>query len=242
VNATDVLLEVDGLSVNYRSVPALRDVSMSVRRGEVVAVVGPNGAGKSTLLDAVMRLVGYAAGDIRLGGRSLATMQTEDVARSGVALVPEGRQIFADLSVDENLRLGLVARRRKAGLAEMLDHIYTLFPIVHEFRDRASGLLSGGQQQQLAIARALVADPDLLLLDEPSLGLAPTIIDAVFTSLDAVRGQGRTIVLVEQRAQRAIAFADRTYVLADGAIRDELLPADAADTVRLRSAYFGVGA
>jgi branched-chain amino acid transport system ATP-binding protein len=236
------LLELDGLEVRYGAVPALRDVTLSVQRGEAVGIVGPNGAGKSTMLAAIMRMVGWSAGDVRFLGASLAKRSSDQVARMGIALVPEGRQIFADLTVDENLRLGMVARRSREGLSADLANVFDLFPVVAEFRDRAAGLLSGGQQQQLAIARALLADPDLLLLDEPSLGLAPTVIDAVFSSLDAIRRAGRTIVIVEQRAQRTIAFADRTYVLADGRLRAELGQHDAGNGELLRAAYFGAGA
>jgi branched-chain amino acid transport system ATP-binding protein len=236
------LLELDGLHVRYGAVPALRDVSFSVHRGEVVGVVGPNGAGKSTMLAAIMRMVSWSGGDVRFNGTSLATRSSDQVARSGIALVPEGRQIFADLTVDENLRLGMVARRSRDGLPADLANVFELFPVVAEYRDRAAGLLSGGQQQQLAIARALLADPDVLLLDEPSLGLAPTVIDAVFSSLDTIRRAGGTIVIVEQRAQRTIAFADRTYVLADGRVRAELGQSDADNSELLRAAYFGAGA
>jgi branched-chain amino acid transport system ATP-binding protein len=236
------LLELDALNVRYGAVPALRDVTFSVQRGEVVGVVGPNGAGKSTMLAAIMRMVGWSGGDVRFAGASLAKRSSDQVARMGIALVPEGRQIFADLTVDENLRLGMVARRSRDGLSGDLANVFELFPVVAEYRARAAGLLSGGQQQQLAIARALLADPDLLLLDEPSLGLAPTVIDAVFSSLDTIRRAGRTIVIVEQRAQRTIAFADRTYVLADGRVRAELGQDDGGNGELLRAAYFGAAA
>ena len=233
------LLELSNLYVGYGAVPALLDVSFAVRAGEVVGVVGPNGAGKSTLLAAIMRMVGWRHGDVRFRGQSLAKRSSDEVARMGIALVPEGRQIFADLTVDENLRLGMVARRSRDGISGDLAGVIELFPVVGQFRDRAAGLLSGGQQQQLAIARALLADPELLVLDEPSLGLAPALIDALFSSLDAIRAAGRTIVIVEQRAQRAIAFADRTYVLAGGRIRAEVGPDDAHNGELLRAAYFG---
>ncbi len=239
VQATRPILEIDCLSVRYGSVPAVRELSLTVAAGEVVAIVGPNGAGKTTVLSAVMRMVAWSAGDVRLDGESLRKRSSDEVARRGIALVPEGRQIFADLTVHENLRLGMVARRSRTGAAEALDAVFEQFPIVKTFLDRPAGLLSGGQQQQLAIARAIVAEPDVLLLDEPSLGLAPTVIDTVFAALAAIRESGRTIVLVEQRAQRAIAFADRTYVLADGVVRDRLVAADATDAERLRAAYFG---
>lgn len=233
------LLELSGLHVRYGAVPALHDVTFEVNAGEVVGVVGPNGAGKSTMLSAVMRMVGWSRGDVRFRGTSLAQRSSDQVARLGIALVPEGRQIFADLTVDENLRLGMVARRSREGASDDLDSVLETFPMIGGYRDRPAGLLSGGQQQQLAIARALLADPDLLLLDEPSLGLAPAVIDAVFSSLDGIRRSGRTIVIVEQRAQRTIAFADRTYVLAGGRIRAELGPDNAGNTELLRASYFG---
>jgi branched-chain amino acid transport system ATP-binding protein len=163
----------------------------------------------------------------------------ERVVRDGVALVPEGRRIFAELTVEENLRLGLSGRRTRAGAEKAVEDVFELFPIVQEARRRQAGLLSGGQQQQLAIARALVAEPSVLLLDEPSLGLAPTVVDRVFEALHAIRERGVTILLVEQRAQRTVAFADRTYVLANGENRMTLTPEDAHDTDRLVAAYFG---
>ncbi|MEP7115145.1 MAG: ABC transporter ATP-binding protein, partial [Ilumatobacteraceae bacterium] len=236
------LLELNGLHVRYGAVPALHDVSLTVRSGEVVGIVGPNGAGKSTMLSAIMRMEGWASGDVAFRGQSLAKRSSDQVARLGIALVPEGRQIFANLTVDENLRLGMVARRTRVGASDDLANVFDLFPVVGEFLHRPAGLLSGGQQQQLAIARALLADPDLLLLDEPSLGLAPTVIDAVFSSLDTIRRAGRTIMIVEQRARRTIGFADRTYVLADGRIRSELDRKDADNNELLRAAYFGAGA
>lgn len=235
------LLRVSDLTVRYGRVAALRDITFDVNQGEAVAIVGPNGAGKSTLLAAIMRMVGWSSGDVSWQGKSLANRRSDQVARGGIALVPEGRQIFANLTVNENLRLGLVARPDRSTAAAAFDEVHRLFPIVKEFSERPAGLLSGGQQQQLAVARALVADPQLLLLDEPSLGLAPTVIDAVFEALDVVRASGRTILLVEQRAQRAIKFADRTLVLAGGRVRSTIGPEDAANAELLRSAYFGAG-
>lgn len=232
-------LELDGLHVRYGSVPALHGISIGVSGGEVVGIVDPNGAGKTTLLSAIMGMVSWSGGDIRFRGRSLTRCTPDQVARQGIALVPEGRQIFGDLTVDENLRLGMVARRGRDGVHADLEVVFGLFPIVHEYRHRTAGLLSGGQQQQLAIARALIASPDVLLLDEPSLGLAPAMIDIVFASLDVIRHSGRSIVIVEQRAQRTIAFADRTFVLAGGRIRAELGSTDAGHADLLRTSYFG---
>jgi branched-chain amino acid transport system ATP-binding protein len=236
---SEAMLEVRDLEIRYGAVPAVRKVSFDVGRGEVVGLVGPNGAGKSSTLLAIMGMVAPHRGDIQLAGRSLVGLRTEAIVRNGVALVPEGRQIFPELSVEENLRLGLIGRRSRDGAAEDLEQVARLFPVVREARERPAGVLSGGQQQQLAIARALVARPDVLLLDEPSLGLAPRVVDDVFAALGKIRERGVTILLVEQRAQFAVGFADRTHVLANGELRLTLTPADAGDTDRMAAAYFG---
>ena len=232
------MLDVSGLHVAYGGVDALRDVSLEVEKGEIVGLIGPNGAGKSTLLHTIMGLVPARDGEVRLSGRPLLGLPPERVARSGVALVPEGRRVFPELTVEENLRLGLAGRRSRDGADEDVEAVYELFPIVREFRRRSAGLLSGGQQQQLVIGRALVARPDLLLLDEPSLGLAPKVVDVVFDALAEVRRRGVTVLLVEQRGQRTVAFADRTYLISNGEIRLTLGPADAGDTDRMIAAYF----
>jgi branched-chain amino acid transport system ATP-binding protein len=212
-------------------------LSLSVGPGEIVGLIGPNGAGKSTTLHAIMGLVGTRGGDVTLGDRSLRGRSPEAIARAGVALVPEGRRLFAELTVEENLRLGLAARSGANGVEEDMAAVFELFPIVEEFRNRHAGALSGGQQQQLAIARALVARPFILLLDEPSLGLAPTIVDLVFSTLRVISERGIGVLLVEQRAQRTVALADRTHVLANGELRLTLTPDDAADTDRMVAAY-----
>lgn len=231
------MLSITGLDVAYGGIAAVRDLSFDVGRGEIVGLIGPNGAGKSTTLNAIMGLVKPRHGDIRLAGTSVVGRKPEDVARSGIALVPEGRRIFADLTVEENLRLGYAARRGSESTEADTEAVFELFPIVKEFRSRHAGALSGGQQQQLAIARALVARPDVLLLDEPSLGLSPTIVDVVFDALARVRERGITVLLVEQRAQRTVALADRTYVIANGELRLTLTPADANDTAKMVAAY-----
>ena len=230
-------LVIEDLEVRYGPVRAVRGLSLEVAPGEIVGLIGPNGAGKSSTLHAIMGAATVAAGDVRLGGTSLLGRRSEDVARSGIALVPEGRRIFGELSVEENLKLGLAARRSRRDLAATLERVYALFPVVHQFRRRNAGALSGGQQQQLAIARGLVAEPDVLLLDEPSLGLAPRIVDVVFDALAAIRESGLAVLLVEQRAQRTVALADRSYVLANGELRLTLSPEDANDTDRLVAAY-----
>jgi branched-chain amino acid transport system ATP-binding protein len=230
-------LEVRDLEVAYGGVPAVRGISFSVTPGEIVGLIGPNGAGKSTTLHAIMGAV-PARGEITLGGRSLRGRSPEAVARSGVALVPEGRRLFAELTVAENLRLGLAARASSEGVDDDMAEVLELFPVCAEFRDRHAGALSGGQQQQLAIARALVAKPSVLMLDEPSLGLAPTVVDLVFSTLQTVAERGIGVLLVEQRAQRTVALATRTHVVANGELRLTLTPEDAADTDRMVAAYF----
>jgi branched-chain amino acid transport system ATP-binding protein len=232
-------LELRDLEVRYGSVPAVRHLTLEVGEGEIVGLIGPNGAGKSTTLHAIMNLVPAYAGDILLRGSSIRKRTPESVAREGIALVPEGRRIYAHLTVEENLRLGLAGRRSRDETDEDLGWVRDLFPIVAEMRGRQAGSLSGGQQQQLAIARALVARPDVLLLDEPSLGLAPQVVDLVFDALGTIRERGVTVLLVEQRAQRTVAFADRTYVLANGELVTTFLPKDANDTERMVEAYFG---
>jgi branched-chain amino acid transport system ATP-binding protein len=233
-----VTLVVERLDVRHGAVHAVRGVSFAVAPGEIVGLIGPNGAGKSSTLHAIMGAVPVAGGDVRLNGTSLRGRRPEDVARRGLALVPEGRRIFAELTVEENLRLGLAGRRSRGDAEAAVRGVYELFPVVEQFRRRQAGALSGGQQQQLAIARALVAEPDVLLLDEPSLGLAPRVVGAVFEALADIRDRGLAVLLVEQRAQRTVAIADRTHILANGELRLTLGPEDAADTETMVAAYF----
>jgi branched-chain amino acid transport system ATP-binding protein len=230
-------LELSGVEVRYGSVSAVRGLSLHVDEGEIVGLIGPNGAGKSTTLHTIMGLVRAYDGALALRGVSIRGRSPEAVARSGIALVPEGRRIYPNLTVAENLRLGLAGRRSREGTDADVAWVHELFPIVGEFSRRQAGTLSGGQQQQLAIARALVARPDVLLLDEPSLGLAPQVVDTVFQALAVIRERGVTILLVEQRALHAVALADRTHVLAGGELRMTLTPADAANPDKIVQAY-----
>jgi branched-chain amino acid transport system ATP-binding protein len=230
-------LELEAVQVAYGGVPAVRGVDLTVGHAEIVGLVGPNGAGKSSTLHAIVGAERLAGGDVRLRGRSLRGLRPEQVARLGVALVPEGRHIYASLTVAENLRLGFAGRRSRDGVADDVAWVHELFPVTREFASRSAGALSGGQQHQLAIARALVARPDVLLLDEPSLGLAPTVVERLFATLAEIRDRGVSILLVEQRAQLTIAFADRTHVIANGKLRLTLGPQDAGDTERLTAAY-----
>jgi branched-chain amino acid transport system ATP-binding protein len=229
-------LEVRSLDVAYGGVSAVRGVSFTVDAGEIVGLIGPNGAGKSTTLHAITGLVPVDAGDVMLSGETVRGKAPERIASAGISLVPEGRRLYAELTVEENLRLGLAARR-EPGDEEALVDAFELFPALAESRRRAAGVLSGGQQQQLAIARALVSSPSVLMLDEPSLGLAPTVVDLVFSTLGQLKERGIGVLLVEQRAQRTVALADRTHVLANGELRLTLTPDDAADTDRMVAAY-----
>jgi branched-chain amino acid transport system ATP-binding protein len=231
---TAPVLELDALEVRHGAVHAVRGLSLTVDRGEIVGLIGPNGAGKSSTLHAVMGVVAVAGGDVRLHGRSLAGRSPEDVARAGVALVPEGRRIFAELTVEENLRLGTAARGSGG-----LERAYELFPVVAEFRKRPAGALSGGQQQQLAIARALVAQPEVLLLDEPSLGLAPRVVDVVFETLQQIRERGIAILLVEHDVSLVMRVCSSIYVLDFGELVFTGTPAEVAASDVVRAAYLG---
>lgn len=233
------VLTVNNLSVAYRGVSAVSGIDLHVDAGELVGVIGPNGAGKSSTMLALVGAVRSESDTLEFNGASIQKHSPEQVARQGFALVPEGHNVFRRLTVQENLRLGSTARADKAGLANDLAWVFSLFPILEEFAGRQAGLLSGGQQQQLAIGRALVARPKLLALDEPSLGLSPTAVDTVFASFDSIRERGTAVLLVEQRAQQTVAAADRTYVLSEGKISMTLSPKDAQDSTLLMKAYLG---
>ena len=234
------LLEVEMLSVAYGAVRAVRDVSLDIEEGEIVALLGPNGAGKTTTLMAIMGLTPISSGRVRFDGRDVTRRATERTVRSGMTLVPEGRRVFSNLTVDENLRLGAVGAHGRAAAPET--EIFSFFPVLAERRAQLAGTLSGGEQQQLAIARALRSSPTLLLLDEPSLGLAPQVVEAIFDLLVELRRRGTTILLVEQNVNLALEIADRAYVLRSGSLHlsgraTELLASSDVDR-----AYLGIGA
>ncbi|HZT15716.1 MAG TPA: ABC transporter ATP-binding protein [Gaiellaceae bacterium] len=234
------MLEINDLRVAYGRTPALKGVSLTVSRGEIVALVGPNGAGKTTMLAAIFGLVKPSAGAIRLEGKPLLGLSPERVVRLGLSLVPEGRHIFNSLTVAENLAMGATARRDRREVRVDTSRMLERFPILAQYRNSPAGRLSGGEQQQLAIARALLARPRLLLLDEPSLGLAPLVIDLVFDVLAELRESGVTILLVEQNAARAIELADRSYVLRTGEVALEGERAELSTTENLEAAYLGL--
>lgn len=235
---SEPLLVLEGLFVDYVGVPAVRDVTLGVGAGEVVGLVGANGAGKSTTLLSIMGVQRSASGDVRLDGRSIVGESPDVIARRGVGLVPEGRHIFPEFSVAENMKLGTLGRPEETSEVD-IEWVEGLFPVVTQFASRPAGALSGGQQQQVAIARALVGAPRVLLLDEPSLGLAPRLVESLFETISVVRDRGVAILLVEQRAQLTVSFADRTHVMRNGELVETLGPEDAGDIERMRHAYFG---
>ena len=211
------MMQIEDLHVSYSGIEALRGVSLNIEEGETVSLIGPNGAGKSTLLNTISGLVRPASGQITFGSKLLPPSKSWFSTAAGILQVPEGRQVFAEMSVLENLQLGVTAMHgRKA--THSLDSVFSIFPILKEREGQLAGSLSGGQQQMLAIARGLMGAPKLLLLDEPSLGLAPVIIGQVFSALNDLKKAGLTILLVEQNANQALAFSDRAYVLEQGRI------------------------
>ncbi len=234
------LLSVSGLVVRYGAIAAVRGVDLEVRQGEVVAIVGPNGAGKTSLLSAIAGIVRPASGTIAYAGKPLTRLLLENVVKEGIALVPEGRHIFASLTVHENLLLGATIRDDAQSVRSDIVRLFETFPILKERRRQPAGQLSGGEQQQLAIARALLSRPRLLMLDEPSLGLAPAIVDQVYALLSSIRDDGVTILLVEQNAERAFAIADRAYVMSGGAFGLGGTPAELAGNASFDAAYFGI--
>jgi branched-chain amino acid transport system ATP-binding protein len=233
------VLTVENLNVRYGGVAAVQGVSLEVSKGEVVGIVGPNGAGKTTTLSAILGLVTPSTGSIVFDGRSLIGKAPEDVAREGLALVPEGRRIFGTLTVGENLQLGSTVRSRNEDTKHDLERVLDRFPALKSSYSTAADRLSGGQQQQLAIARALLSRPRLLLLDEPSLGLAPQMIDEVFDILAELRESGSTLLLVEQNALRTVEFADRCYVLRTGTVTLSGTRAELLEQVDWANTYLG---
>jgi branched-chain amino acid transport system ATP-binding protein len=213
-------------------------VSITAEEGAIVAIVGSNGAGKSSLIRTIAGIETPRSGAIRYRGRDIAGLPSHAVCELGVGQVAEGRQVFPTLSVRENLEMGAMLARARARMRATLHEVFGLFPRLREREGQAAGTLSGGEQQMLAIGRCLMGQPELIMFDEPSLGLAPTVVDTVFEALAEIRAGGVTILLVEQRAQFAVGFADRTHVLANGELRLTLTPADAGDTERMAAAYF----
>ncbi len=235
-----VVLQVDGLAAGYGRVPVLRDVSLKVHQGEFVALLGANGAGKTTLLRAVVGLVRVDAGAVTLNGEDVTHARTEALARRGVGLVPEGRQLFGSMNVIDHLLLGAHAiRRRRGEVAERVDRMLTLFPHLAARRRQRADSMSGGEQQMLALARCLMAEPQIVLLDEPSLGLAPKVVESVFDAIEALRADGTTFTVVEQNALMTLQRADRAYVFEHGRMVLTGTAAEIAASPLIREAYLG---
>lgn len=234
------LLEVTDVAVDYDGAAALRGVSLEVEEGEILALVGANGAGKTTLLSSIAGLVAPRRGSVRFEGRELAGLPAHEVARLGIALVPEGRRLFPGLPVWRNLLLGAWLRRDRAWRRQATERVFELFPVLAERREQPAGTLSGGEQQMLAIGRALMAGPRLLLLDEPSLGIAPRLVERIFTSLETINRDGITVLLVEQRVQQALRLAQRGYVLQTGRVALAGPTSELLDSEHVRQAYLGI--
>jgi branched-chain amino acid transport system ATP-binding protein len=236
------LLKLDGVTSGYGPIVAVRDVSIEVFPGEVVTLLGANGAGKSTTLLTVAGLVKPSAGTITVDGQDIVHMKPEDIVRLGIALTPEGRGIFAHLSVTDNLRIGAATRKDKAEVAGTMEEMFDLFPILRERAKQLAGTLSGGEQQMLALARSLMSKPRLMLLDEPSLGLAPRVVAQIFELLRELPARGVTVLLVEQNVSLALDVASRGYVLATGEMQMEGSAEELASAVDLEEVYLGADA
>ncbi len=232
------MLEVSGLTTAYGEISALRDANLSVGSGEVVGLIGPNGAGKSTLLNTIAGLLVPRAGRVDFDGQDVTGRSPEELLRAGLALVPERRRIFVDLTVEENLRIGGVTIPA-TDRGDLLNEMAELFPVLRDKWTTSAGYLSGGEAQQLAIGRALMSRPRLLMMDEPSLGLAPILVDTVFELVEALRDQGRTLLVVEQNATRMLEVADRAYVLRSGQMVAEGTGAELRSDERLFDMFVG---
>jgi branched-chain amino acid transport system ATP-binding protein len=234
------MLEVTDLHTYYGNIHALKGISLTVEQGEIVTLIGGNGAGKTTTLRTITGLIKPREGHVLLNGEDLTAFKAHEIVFKGVAMIPEGRGIFARLSVTENLDLGAYSRKDRTQLAPDLDRVYTLFPRLHERRKQVAGTLSGGEQQMLAIGRALMAHPSLLLLDEPSMGLAPILVEGIFDTVKEINKEGTTILLVEQNALMALSIAQRGYVLQTG----QIVLQDTAENLQrnelVQKAYLGV--
>ena len=233
------MLVLEDVHVRYGAIAALRGISISVEQGEMVALIGVNGAGKSTTLMTIAGVLKPTQGTITFAGQSIVGRSPEDIVRKGLALVPEGRRVFPGLTVEENLRLGAAIRPDRAAVQRDIDEMCTRFPVLGERLNQAAGTLSGGEQQQLAIARGLMSRPSLLMLDEPSLGLAPMLVAEIFELVAQLRETGVTILLVEQNVERALEIADRAYLLNTGQIEFEGPAEELRKRVDVVSAYLG---
>ena len=233
------LLKVTGLKVAYGGIQAVKGVDFEVREGELVSLIGSNGAGKTTTMKAITGTLPLASGDIEYLGKSIRGQGPWDLVKQGLAMVPEGRGVFTRMTITENLQMGAYIRNDKAGIAEDVEKVFTIFPRLRERKDQLAGTMSGGEQQMLAMGRALMSRPKLLLLDEPSMGLSPIMVDKVFEVVRDVYAQGVTVLLVEQNASRALALANRGYVMESGLISMSGSGKDLLADPKVRAAYLG---
>ena len=234
------MLEVANVHTYYGQIHALKGISLNVDQGEIVTLIGANGAGKSTTLKTISGLLRPRQGAIRLNGQDLGKLPAHRIVEQGIVHVPEGRRVFGRLTVEENLEMGAYSRTDNAGIGQSLENVFGLFPRLKERRGQVAGTLSGGEQQMLATGRALMANPQLLLMDEPSMGLAPVLVDSIFQTIEELHGSGTTILLVEQNARMALQVADRGYVMQSG----EIVLSGSAEDLRanetVRKAYLGI--
>ena len=233
------MLKVENLKVRYGMIEAIKGISFEVKDGEIVTMIGANGAGKTTTMHAISGLLKPAAGSITLDGHDLVKMPPHKIVSLGLAQVPEGRRVFAQQTVEENLVLGAYTRKDKTAIAEDREKVFELFPRLKERRTQLAGTLSGGEQQMLAMGRALMAKPKIILMDEPSMGLSPLLVKEIFHIIQDINKQGTTVLLVEQNARMALGIADRAYVLETGKITLEGTGAELAEDERVRKAYLG---
>lgn len=234
-----MLLEVKNLHVSYGAIKAVRDVSFSVSKGEIITLIGANGAGKTTTLNAISNIIKKQSGSIVFNGNDITSISPDKIVRQHLIQVPEGRRIFANLTVLENLELGAYLRKDKDGIKKDMERVFSFFPRLKERIRQNAGTLSGGEQQMLAMGRALMAQPDLLLLDEPSMGLAPILVDEIFEIIQRINADGTTILLVEQNAFKALSIADRAYVLETGTVTKSGNASDLIADDSVKSAYLG---
>lgn len=233
------MLQINDIHVYYGNIHALKGISLEINQGEIVTLIGANGAGKSTLLRTISGLLKPKNGDILFEGQSVAGNGAQAIVKKGISQVPEGRRVFSNMSVEENLELGAYIRKDKQGIREDFDKVYQLFPRLHERRKQQAGTMSGGEQQMLAMGRALMARPRLLLLDEPSMGLAPLLVKTIFRIIKEINQSGTTILLVEQNANMALSIADRSYVIETGKIVLSGTPDELNQSEQIRMAYLG---
>jgi branched-chain amino acid transport system ATP-binding protein len=236
---SNVLLKVKGLKVNYGGIKAVKGVDLEVHEGELVSLIGSNGAGKTTTMKAITGIQGYAEGEIEYLGQSIRGKGAWDLVKEGLAMVPEGRGVFTRMTIIENLQIGAFIRNDEAGIARDMERMFDIFPRLRERKDQLAGTMSGGEQQMLAMARALMSQPKVLLLDEPSMGLSPIMVDKIFEVVRDVYAQGVTVLLVEQNARRALQIADRGYVMDSGLITMDGDAKLMLNDPKVRAAYLG---